>query len=63
VSANGQPAFAEYVPDPAGIIVLTVAGDRVRGITRFLDTRLPARFDPPDGPQRNGGSPKTSRMR
>jgi RNA polymerase sigma-70 factor (ECF subfamily) len=43
-SANGQPAFAEYQPDPVGVIVLTVAGDRIRGITRFLDGRLPARL-------------------
>jgi RNA polymerase sigma-70 factor (TIGR02960 family) len=46
-SANGQPAFREYQAAPVGVIVLTVADDRIRGITRFLDGRLPARFDEP----------------
>jgi RNA polymerase sigma-70 factor (TIGR02960 family) len=42
--ANGQPAFACYLDEepgglarPAGLLVLTLAGSRVRGITRFLD--------------------------
>ncbi|GAA2290482.1 sigma-70 family RNA polymerase sigma factor [Nonomuraea roseoviolacea subsp. roseoviolacea] len=35
--ANGQPAFTcRLAGEPAGVIVLTLAGDRVRGITRFL---------------------------
>jgi RNA polymerase sigma-70 factor (ECF subfamily) len=48
--ANGQPALCRYVRDPHapvghahGILVLTLAGDRVRGITGFLDNSvLPA---------------------
>ena len=51
VRANGQPAFACYVsdgPEPAttgqGMIVLTLAGDRIRGVTRFLDNTLLPRF-------------------
>src|SRR5262249_19009937 len=39
---NGQPAFGVYVLDPAtgvfhvnGLLVLTLAGDRVRAMTRF----------------------------
>ncbi len=39
--ANGQPAFGCYldgaVEQPAGLIVLTLTGGRIRGITRFLD--------------------------
>ena len=42
--ANGQPAFGYYVNEPAapvahvhGLIVLTLDGDRVSGITRFMD--------------------------
>jgi RNA polymerase sigma-70 factor (ECF subfamily) len=42
--ANGQPAFGCYLSDPAApiarvhsLIVLTLAGDRVSGITRFTD--------------------------
>lgn len=52
--ANGQPAFACYisrsdddVADAAGIIVLAISGDRIRGITRFLDTDLHRRFGLP----------------
>lgn len=56
--ANGCPAFGVYLaaPDgavgrPAGIMVLSVRGDRVAGITRFLDDRLFAPFGlPPDLP-------------
>jgi RNA polymerase sigma-70 factor (ECF subfamily) len=40
--ANGQPAFVLYLPDPhgevmhaVGLLVLTLAGDRVSAITRF----------------------------
>jgi RNA polymerase sigma-70 factor (ECF subfamily) len=40
--ANGQPAFGLYVPDPrapvlhgVGLLVVTLAGDRVSAITRF----------------------------
>ena len=47
--ANGQPAFAQYKPSPGGgyepwsIQVLELSGDRIAGITFFLDT---ARFFP-----------------
>jgi RNA polymerase sigma factor (sigma-70 family) len=48
-SANGQQAFVEYhLPDPVGIIVLTCSGNGIRGVTRFLDDRLAARFAPAD---------------
>jgi RNA polymerase sigma-70 factor (ECF subfamily) len=49
VSANGSPAFGQYKPDPAGglapwsVQVLELSGDRIAGITFFLDT---ARFFP-----------------
>jgi RNA polymerase sigma-70 factor (ECF subfamily) len=47
--ANGQPGFvcefADETAQPAGLIVLTLAGDRVRGITRFLDNSIAAYFD------------------
>lgn len=49
---NGQPAFACYLPrpagsgaDPAGVLVLTAFGDRISGITRFLDVDLQRRFE------------------
>jgi RNA polymerase sigma-70 factor (ECF subfamily) len=45
--ANTQPAFACYLPDhpggPApftGVVVLTLAGPGVGGVTRFLDRDL-----------------------
>ncbi|MDT3439513.1 MULTISPECIES: sigma-70 family RNA polymerase sigma factor [unclassified Pseudofrankia] len=48
VRANGQPAWGEYLRDPvtgglhlAGIIVIDVAGDLVREITRFETTVAP----------------------
>ena len=51
--ANGQPAFGVYVLDPAtevfhvnGMLVLTLAGDRIRTMTRF-DNSLIARFGLP----------------
>jgi RNA polymerase sigma-70 factor (ECF subfamily) len=58
VRANGgQPAFGCYVagvPAPAdaparadGLIMLTLAGDRIAGVTRFLDNSLPPRFGLP----------------
>ena len=57
VRANGgQPAFGCYVTDadapdaPAqsdGLIMLTLAGDRIAGVTRFLDNSLPPRFGLP----------------
>ena len=45
--ANGQPAFGFYLRAPAdnrqgtGLLVLTLAGDRVRAITRFDNNVLP----------------------
>jgi RNA polymerase sigma-70 factor (ECF subfamily) len=45
--ANGQPAFAAYLRDPAGIrhaagfYVLTLSGDRIYGMTRFEASVLP----------------------
>jgi RNA polymerase sigma-70 factor (ECF subfamily) len=60
VEANGQPAFGQYKPSPDGaslepwsLQVLEVSGDRLGGITFFLDTEhlfplfgLPPRLDP-----------------
>ena len=56
--ANRQPGYACYLPDPrtgvgqpAGLVVLTVEGDRITAITRFLDRSvfdlfgLPATLD------------------
>ena len=43
--ANGLPAFAQYKPSPAGgyepwsLQVLDISGDRIAGITFFLDTK------------------------
>ncbi|HEY1740211.1 MAG TPA: sigma-70 family RNA polymerase sigma factor [Acidimicrobiia bacterium] len=55
VDANGEPAFAQYKPDPAGgyapwsIIVLELDGGAISGTHYFLDldTRLFARFGLP----------------
>lgn len=51
--ANGQPAFGTYLRARAGsirhgtgLLVLTLAGDRICAITRFDDTVLPS-FAPP----------------
>jgi RNA polymerase sigma-70 factor (ECF subfamily) len=51
--ANGQPAFGVYVRDPqagvfhtAGILVLTLAGDEICGLTGF-DTSVPPLFGLP----------------
>jgi RNA polymerase sigma-70 factor (ECF subfamily) len=47
--ANGQPAFGTYLRDPdgglrrgAGLLVLTLAGDRIRALTRFDNGVLPS---------------------
>jgi RNA polymerase sigma-70 factor (TIGR02960 family) len=52
--ANGQPAFARYLPDPHvpvghahGLLVLTLAGDRICGITGFIDNSILGRFGLP----------------
>ncbi|WP_433468834.1 RNA polymerase subunit sigma-70 [Spirillospora sp. CA-128828] len=51
--ANGQPAFVcrlgGAVERPAGLIVLTLQGDRLRGITRFLDDAPLRYFERPHG--------------
>jgi RNA polymerase sigma-70 factor (TIGR02960 family) len=55
VRANRQPVFACYVSDsdapPAsgqGMIALSVAGDRIGGVIRFLDNALLPRFGVPE---------------
>jgi RNA polymerase sigma-70 factor (ECF subfamily) len=47
--ANGQPAFGMYlretpdaVPRPLGVMVFTLSGARIRGLTRFDTSVLPA---------------------
>ena len=58
VAANGSPAFGQYKPDPNGglapwsLQVLEISGDKLSGITFFLDTArlfplfgLPAHLD------------------
>jgi RNA polymerase sigma-70 factor (TIGR02960 family) len=49
--ANGQPAFGAYLIDPRtpivrahGLIVLTLSGDRISALTRFIDNSLLPRF-------------------
>ena len=51
--ANGQPAFGVYVLDPqagiwhtSGVLVLTLAGDKICGTTGF-DTSVPPYFGLP----------------
>jgi RNA polymerase sigma-70 factor (TIGR02960 family) len=50
-SANGQPAFGSYLQDEHadifrghGLIVLTLEGDRISAITRFIDNSVLAHF-------------------
>jgi RNA polymerase sigma-70 factor (TIGR02960 family) len=52
--ANRQPAFGHYLEDPHapvvrcyGLIVLTLDGDRISGLTRFRDTGILQRFGLP----------------
>src|SRR4051794_37863910 len=52
--ANGQPAFGHYMEDPhapigrsAGILVLTLEGDRIAAITRFAGSGVLASFGLP----------------
>lgn len=52
--ANGQPAFGCYLVDPAtgtghacGFVMLTVGGDAIAAIDRFLDNSLLPRFGLP----------------
>src|SRR5437764_10762458 len=51
IRANGQPAFGHYIEDPHapvcryfGVIVLTLEGDRIAGLTRFGDTGILPHF-------------------
>jgi RNA polymerase sigma-70 factor (ECF subfamily) len=53
--ANRQPAFGCYIDRPgeqtadaAGIFVLTLSGDRISGMTFFLETDLHRRFELPE---------------
>jgi RNA polymerase sigma-70 factor (ECF subfamily) len=45
VEANGQPAFGQYKPSPKGgwepwaVQVVEISGDRLSGVTFFLDTK------------------------
>ena len=52
--ANGQPAFGCYLQDPQasvfrahGMIVLTLSGERISAVTRFVDNSNMARFGLP----------------
>jgi RNA polymerase sigma-70 factor (TIGR02960 family) len=50
--ANGQPAFGVYLPDgdlyrSHGLVVLTVRGDRICAITRFVDSAVTGLFGLP----------------
>ncbi|MBY8882782.1 sigma-70 family RNA polymerase sigma factor [Actinacidiphila acidipaludis] len=52
--ANGQPAFGAYLRDPRtpilhahGVLVLTLRGERVAAMTRFVDTGVLSRFGLP----------------
>jgi RNA polymerase sigma-70 factor (TIGR02960 family) len=54
--ANGQPAFAYSTPDgPKGMVVLTLAGERIAGITRFQDEGFMTRFALPPASASRGG--------
>jgi hypothetical protein len=53
--ANTQPAFGCYLARAdqpaayrAGLLVLTLSGNQIRGITRFLDDELPRVFGLPE---------------
>ncbi len=58
--ANGSPAFGQYKPAPGGgyepwsLQVVEISGDRISGITFFLDT---ARFFPMFGLPDHGSTP------
>jgi RNA polymerase sigma-70 factor (ECF subfamily) len=52
--ANGQPAFGCYLVDPGtpiahahGLLVLTLSGDRISALTRFIDNGLLPHFGLP----------------
>ena len=45
VEVNTQPGYGCYLDSaPAGVLVLTLRGDRIAGMTRFLDSDLLGRF-------------------
>src|SRR3954452_12829176 len=53
-AANGEPAFGHYLEDAhapfgrfAGVLVLTLEGDRIAAITRFADSGILGRFGLP----------------
>lgn len=53
--ANGQPAYGFYVAEPPelvfrghGMIVLTLEGDRISAITRFVDNDVMRAFGMPE---------------
>ncbi len=60
--ANGQPAFAYYLPDDdgrwarSGIFVVGLRGDRIESITRFADDGLLDRFALPERLTATSGS-------
>ena len=63
--ANGQPAFGYYLQDPQaplsrahGLIVLTLAGDKICAITRFGDNSLFPHFGLPRSLHNNPDQPK-----
>jgi RNA polymerase sigma-70 factor, ECF subfamily len=60
--ANGQPAFGCYVPDEHagvyhahGVLVLTMEGDRISAVTRFVDSGLLPHFALPCTRPASGG--------
>ena len=63
--ANGQPAFGCYIDRPgeqaadaAGIFVLTLSGERIAGLTWFLEADLQRRFKLPE--TLSAGSPASA---
>lgn len=55
IGANGQPGFGCYLPRPGGsiadgvgLLVLTVRGERIGAVTRFLDPALLPAFGLPE---------------
>ncbi|MCL2555047.1 MAG: sigma-70 family RNA polymerase sigma factor [Actinomycetia bacterium] len=63
--ANGQPAFGAYLQDPRtpilhahGVLVLTLRGDRVAAMTRFIDTGILSRFGLPRSLRRGDLRPR-----
>ena len=62
--ANAQPAFACYLTGPghatarwAGLLLLTLSGNRIRALTRFLDNGLARRFGLPEEMARADSAP------